>query len=146
MRGFGGAGAFSDGKYNFTTEFGGWLNEYITDAEVMDLIYYVDQINMKFGATDQVFSTRSAPALELQKKALQNDLHLLNADVKHLGTENNLVILTRMYEWIRERVTLLCNTAIEHIHEMDGGYCLETSAGERYETELFLIHISEKLF
>ena len=39
MRGFGGAGAFSDGKYNFTTQFGGWLNEYLSDEEVMDLIY-----------------------------------------------------------------------------------------------------------
>lgn len=138
MRGFGGAGAFSDGKYNFTTEFGGWLNEYIPDAEVMDLIYYVDQINMKFGATDKMFSTRSAPALELQKKALQNDLHLLNADVKHLGTENNLVILTRMFEWIREHVTLLCNTAIRHICETDGGYWLETQSADRYEAKYLI--------
>ena len=45
MRGFGGAGAFSDGKYNFTTQFGGWLNEYLDDEEVMRLIYYVDEIN-----------------------------------------------------------------------------------------------------
>lgn len=42
MRGFGGAGAFSDGKYNFTTKFGGWLNEYLPDKKVMDLIHYVD--------------------------------------------------------------------------------------------------------
>ena len=46
MRGFGGAGAFSDGKYNFTTQYGGWLNDYISDEEVMKLIEYVDEINM----------------------------------------------------------------------------------------------------
>src|SRR5512133_3954378 len=50
MRGFGGAGAYSDGKFNFTTQFGGWLNDYLPDEEVMDLIEYVDQVNMKFGA------------------------------------------------------------------------------------------------
>ncbi|MBR6711069.1 MAG: NAD(P)-binding protein, partial [Selenomonadaceae bacterium] len=54
MRGFGGAGAFSDGKYNFTTKFGGWLNEYVEDGEVMDLIHYVDEINCRHGAPAKV--------------------------------------------------------------------------------------------
>lgn len=59
MCGFGGAGAFSDGKYNFTTEFGGWLTDFMEKKEVMDLINYVDTINMKYGATDKTFSTGS---------------------------------------------------------------------------------------
>ena len=46
MNGFGGAGAFSDGKYNFTTRFGGWLNDYLDDDQIMDLIEYVDALNM----------------------------------------------------------------------------------------------------
>jgi uncharacterized protein len=52
MRGFGGAGAFSDGKFNFTTQFGGWLNDYMKDNDVMEQIYYVDSVNRQFGATD----------------------------------------------------------------------------------------------
>ena len=46
MCGFGGAGAFSDGKYNFTTAFGGWLTDFMPKREVMELIDYVDSINM----------------------------------------------------------------------------------------------------
>lgn len=53
MCGFGGAGAFSDGKYNFTTQFGGWLTDFMGDDEVMELINYVDTVNMKYGATDK---------------------------------------------------------------------------------------------
>ena len=68
MRGFGGAGAFSDGKYNFTTQFGGWLNEYLPDSEVMDLINYVDKINMKHGAPAKVFTTKGS---DIGKRALE---------------------------------------------------------------------------
>jgi uncharacterized FAD-dependent dehydrogenase len=92
MKGFGGAGNFSDGKYNLTTAFGGWLTDYLSDKEVMDLINYVDEINVKFGATTETFSTKTPEALKIEKKALEHDLHLLHATVKHLGTENNLNI------------------------------------------------------
>ncbi|MFQ9917942.1 MAG: hypothetical protein ACLRWQ_17665 [Flavonifractor plautii] len=53
MCGFGGAGAFSDGKYNFTTAFGGWLTDFMDAREVMELIDYVDSINVRHGATDR---------------------------------------------------------------------------------------------
>ena len=93
MNGFGGAGAFSDGKFNFTTEFGGWLQDYIPSHEVMNLIEYVDGGNVRFGATLERFSTFSPEAMELEREALQHDLHLLKAQGKHLGTERNLNIL-----------------------------------------------------
>lgn len=115
MRGFGGAGNFSDGKFNFTTEFGGWLNNYISDDEVKALIDYVDTINMNFGATDKTFSTSTKEAKEIERKALQNDLHLLHAKVKHLGTENNIKILTKMYEYLSSRIKIRCNTTVSSI-------------------------------
>ena len=70
MSGFGGAGAFSDGKYNFTTQFGGWLGEYVDDAQLMALIDYVDSVNVRFGATTEVFTTDSPAAREIEKRAL----------------------------------------------------------------------------
>ena len=103
MRGFGGAGAFSDGKYNFTTQFGGWLGEYISSAEVMRLIEYVDAINMRHGAPAKVFSTKGS---RIGKLALEHDLHLLEASVRHLGTENNLKMLEKTYEYMKDRVPL----------------------------------------
>ncbi|MCR4436349.1 MAG: NAD(P)/FAD-dependent oxidoreductase [Clostridiales bacterium] len=129
MRGFGGAGAFSDGKFNFTTEFGGWLTDYISDEDVMDLINYVDKINVKFGATTETYSTYTEEAKAIEKKALENDLHLLQASVKHLGTENNFKILTRLYEYLDSRITILCNTMVKQILPEDGGYKLDCGEG-----------------
>ncbi|NMA25744.1 MAG: NAD(P)/FAD-dependent oxidoreductase [Clostridiales bacterium] len=130
MRGFGGAGAYSDGKYNFTAEFGGWLKDYLPEDTIMDLINYVDSVNVSFGATEVVYSTESEEALKLEKKALENDLHLLQAKVKHLGTENNLRILRNIYDFLNSRVTFRFGTSVESIRARSGGYALDTSAGE----------------
>ncbi|SHI21340.1 hypothetical protein SAMN02745823_03458 [Sporobacter termitidis DSM 10068] len=128
MRGFGGAGAYSDGKYNFTTEFGGWLRDYLPEEEIMDLIRYVDDVNVSFGATEVVYSTESEAARKLEKKALENDLHLLQARVKHLGTENNLRILKNIYDHMKTRVTFRFGTSISGIKVLPDGYLLETKA------------------
>ncbi len=130
MRGFGGAGAYSDGKYNFTTEFGGWLRDYLPEEEIMELIHYVDSVNVGFGATEVVYSTQSAEATALEKRALENDLHLLQAKVKHLGTENNLNILKNIYEYLKDKITLVFNTAVTEIKTASDGYLLETSGGQ----------------
>ncbi len=130
MRGFGGAGAYSDGKYNFTTEFGGWLRDYLPDSEIMELINYVDSVNVRFGATEVVYSTQSEEALKLEKKALENDLHLLGAKVKHLGTENNLQILKNIFAYMKDKVTLRFGTSVLNIHAEKDGYRLETSGGD----------------
>ena len=110
MCGFGGAGAFSDGKFNFTTQFGGWLTDFMPEQEVMELIDYVDEINTAHGATREVFSTETPAAQALRKKALEFDLHLLQARVKHLGTENNLRILENLYEFLRTQADFRFHT------------------------------------
>ena len=140
MRGFGGAGAFSDGKFNFTTEFGGWLTDYLPSREIMELIEYVDSINMKFGATDNTYSTFTPQADQIRKKALAHDLHLLDAKCKHLGTECNRDILTAQSAFLEKHLDLSCNTQVKHIGIKGKGkdrYVLETSHGE-YRCE-FLI-------
>ena len=82
MCGFGGAGAFSDGKFNFTTQFGGWLTDFMDPKTVMELIDYVDSINVAHGATTEVYSTETPAARELERRALAFDLHLLQARCK----------------------------------------------------------------
>lgn len=131
MRGFGGAGAYSDGKFNFTTQFGGWLNDYRPDKEVMELIDYVDSINQKFGATQDVFSTSTPAAEQIRLRAIANDLHLLDARCKHLGTERNLEILTAQAEYLETRLELHHNTRVVSFDPDPGkGYRLETNQGE----------------
>ena len=134
MCGFGGAGAFSDGKYNFTTAFGGWLTDFMPKEEVMRLIDYVDSINMKHGATDKVFSTDTPAARALEKRALEHDLHLLQARCKHLGTENNLKILQSIYEECCKGVEFHFNTAVTKIMDLKGeGYRLITEKGDEID-------------
>ncbi len=129
MSGFGGAGAFSDGKYNFTTEFGGWLGDYIGKQELMQLIDYVDDVNVSFGATTEVFSTDTPEARALETKALGFDLHLLQAKCKHLGTERNRQILANIYEFLRNKVEFRFLTPVESIDVADGGYLLTLKNG-----------------
>ena len=134
MCGFGGAGAFSDGKYNFTTAFGGWLTDFMPREEVLDLIDYVDSINMKHGATDKVFSTGTPATRALEKRALEHDLHLLQARCKHLGTENNLNILKSIYESVRQQVEFRFHTPVTAIERLgEEGYRLTTGAGDTVE-------------
>ncbi len=125
MRGFGGAGAFSDGKYNLTTSFGGWLTDYLSPGEVMGLIEYVDNVNCQFGAPSEVFSTDQC---SIGKKALEYDLHLLEARVRHLGTENNINILKKLYDTLREKVEIKCNTKVANI-VCGKNFLLETENG-----------------
>ncbi len=144
MNGFGGAGNFSDGKYNKTTEFGGWLNEYISNEEVLDLINYVDGINVLYGATNETFSTDTSEAKEIEKRALQHDLHLLHATVKHLGTENNLKILKKIYTYLSNKtgscsnLDIMCNTKVEEINIQKDGYCLILEKGENLESKYLI--------
>ncbi len=130
MNGFGGAGAFSDGKYNFTTQFGGWLSDYLDTEVIMSLIEYVDTINVDFGATLQRFSTNTPEAREISRKALSHDLHLLDAEVKHLGTENNRQILSRIFDYLNERVEICCNSSVESIEKHGDGYKILLSGGQ----------------
>lgn len=129
MSGFGGAGAFSDGKFNFTTEFGGWLTDFLDPKTVMELIDYVDAVNVAHGATTECFSTMTPEARELARRALSFDLHLLQARCKHLGTENNLTILTNIYEDLKQDIEFRFTTSINAIARDGAGYRLSASDG-----------------
>lgn len=130
MCGFGGAGAFSDGKFNFTTAFGGWLTDFMPAEEVMRLIDYVDTINVAHGATEECFSTDTPAAKALERKALEFDLHLLQAKVKHLGTEKNLLILQKIYEGLKGKMEFRFGTAVQEIAQDDAGYALKLAGDE----------------
>ena len=95
MSGFGGAGAFSDGKYNITNDFGGTLYEYIGKKQALELMHYVDEINLRYGGEGtKLYSTAGTRYKTLCN---QNDLHQLDASVRHLGTDINYVVLENLY-------------------------------------------------
>ena len=127
MSGFGGAGAFSDGKYNITNDFGGTLYEYLGKAKALELMRYVDQINMAYGGEGtKLYSTAGT---KFKKLCMQNDLHLLDASVRHLGTDINYVVLENLYAYLKEKVTFYFDTPVESVAAVDGGYQVTCKAG-----------------
>ena len=105
--GFGGAGAYSDGKFNITTEFGGWLTDYMSPEELMELINYVDEINLSFGATKVLTDPETPKVREIEHRAMSAGVKLLRSKVRHLGTEENLKILNRIYESMKGKIDMV---------------------------------------
>ncbi|MDR3349614.1 MAG: NAD(P)/FAD-dependent oxidoreductase [Acidaminococcales bacterium] len=132
MHGFGGAGAFSDGKYNITANFGGWLTDYLPEALVMDLIEYVDRINLSLGAPEDIFSSVGS---SIGKRALEHDLHLLGSKVRHLGTENNMRILRGLYEMLKDKVLMRFNDKVERIIAKRDGFTLQMAKGAEIRSD-----------
>ena len=126
MSGFGGAGAFSDGKYNITNDFGGSLHEYIGKQKALELMRYVDKINLQYGGEGtKLYSTANTT---IRRKCLENGLHLLDAEVRHLGTDINYVVLQRIYDHLRERVDFHFDALVSDVRYQDGSY--EIDVGE----------------
>ncbi|MCG7408142.1 NAD(P)/FAD-dependent oxidoreductase [Paenibacillus sp. ACRRX] len=142
--GFGGAGAYSDGKFNVTTEFGGWLTDYLAPTQVLDLIRYVDNINLEHGATREITDPTTGTVRQIEQQGYAAGLKLLRAQVRHLGTEQNLEILKSIYEYLRPRIEMVYKAEVTDIvtlkqdgkHRIKG---IELKSGEIYEADQVVI-------
>ena len=140
MSGFMGAGALSDGKYNITTSYGGWLSDYIDDDKLINLMNEVDSINLfMYGKyleenNPELYVLQNSPYFnrnelkiklfnsydeELNKKCLQNNLHLLSGYCRHLGTDNNLRIGEQLFNFLKDKITILFNTEVICFNKID---------------------------
>jgi uncharacterized protein len=113
--GFGGAGAYSDGKFNITSEFGGWMTDYLPDSKVVELIKYVDQINLNHGATESITDPMTDKVRDIERRGYAAGMKLLRAQVRHLGTEQNLQILMNIFEYLKEKIDMSFKTEIEDV-------------------------------
>ncbi|MDR3305261.1 MAG: NAD(P)/FAD-dependent oxidoreductase [Clostridiales Family XIII bacterium] len=130
MNGYGGAGTLSDGKYNITTEFGGDLHLRIGADEAMALMEYVDSVLVGMGGGDaKLYSTAGG---DLKTVALQNNLHLLDAKVRHLGTDRNVTILGNIYDYIKDHIAIEFGADVTDAGQTDGGFFVQTAGGARY--------------
>ena len=148
MSGFGGAGAFSDGKYNITNDFGGTLYEYIGKEEALSLMKYVDEINMEHGGEGtRLFSTAGT---KFKKLCMQNRLKLLDASVRHLGTDINYVVLEKLYAELKDKVEFHFDTPVEKIEIQGRRKEKEKSSAEKSDTkvdcESYLLHTKKEDF
>ena len=118
--GFGGAGAYSDGKFNITSEFGGWMTDYLEPKLVEDLICYVDEINLKYGAPTTITDPTTDKVREIEKRGYGAGLKLLRAQVRHLGTENNLKIMEKIYDDLEKWIDMRHQTEVSDVIIEDG--------------------------
>lgn len=119
--GFGGSGAYSDGKFNITHEFGGWLNHYMNDERVLSLIHEVDQINLHHGAPIHITDPTTPAVIDIEKRGMAVGLKLLRSQVRHLGTEVNIKVLTSIYEhMVQQGVQFLFKTEVDQILVANG--------------------------
>ena len=136
MSGFGGAGAFSDGKYNITNDFGGTLHEYIGKKQALNLMKYVDDINLKYGGEGtKLYSTAGT---RFKTLCIQNDLHLLDASVRHLGTDINYIVLENLYNHLKDKVQFFFDTAVLTVADDNGTYKIITK-DQTYECSKCII-------
>ncbi|MEG0830562.1 MAG: NAD(P)/FAD-dependent oxidoreductase [Anaerovoracaceae bacterium] len=132
MNGYGGAGTLSDGKYNITTQFGGDLHNYVGTDEALELMEYVDSVLCSMGGADaKLYSTANS---ELKTITLRNNLHLLDAKVRHLGTDRNTKILGRIFDYCKEKIDTMFYTDIDKVENNDDGtFVVRTDKGEAFK-------------
>lgn len=138
MSGFGGAGAFSDGKYNITNDFGGTLFEYIGKKRALDLMHYVDEINLKYGGEGTKLYTTAGS--HFKTVCVQNDLHLLDASVRHLGTDINYIVLENLYAYLKDKVEFFFDTPVQSIEVKENGYVIKCKDAS-YECEKCIVSV-----
>lgn len=136
MSGIGGAGAFSDGKYNITNNFGGDLAQYVGEEQAIDLMNYVDDINVAFGG--QGCKRYSTVDSSLKREALKYDLHLLDAEVRHLGTDKNLGILSNIVKYIESKIDIFTETEIVDI-EKDGDFWIAKNHENEFKAKQVIL-------
>ncbi len=136
MSGFGGAGAFSDGKYNITNDFGGTLHQYIGKKQALDLMRYIDEINLRFGGEGtKLYSTAGS---RFKTLCIQHDLHLLDASVRHLGTDINYIVLENLYAYLKEKVEFFFDTPVLSVETSEGGYRINCKEGSHTCTDCII--------
>ena len=130
MSGFGGAGAFSDGKYNITNDFGGSLFEHVGKTHALELMRYVDKINLKYGGEGtKLYSTANT---SIRKTCLENGLHLLDAQVRHLGTDINYIVLDNLYNTLKDRTEFFFEAPVTSVAPTEGGYRVTLEDGRSF--------------
>lgn len=138
--GWGGAGAFSDGKLTLTPDVGGHLGDYMPRKDVESLIKYTDDLYLKFGATDEVFGTNKDDFADIERAATLAELKLVHSPVRHLGTERSLGVLKNMQDYLDERITILNNkTADSLIVENEQVKGFVTTDGDKIYSEYLII-------
>ena len=119
--GWGGAGAFSDGKLTLSPEVGGWLGEYLSAEGLRALIDDVDRVWREYGAPDTLYGNDPEVAEDWKLKALRRGLRLVYSPVRHMGTERCFQVLSAMRRAVEGRVDVLADTMVTSVQTSPPG-------------------------
>jgi uncharacterized FAD-dependent dehydrogenase len=140
LSGWGGAGAYSDGKLTLSNDVGGWLNQYVTDKDLTELVKYVDDIYLKFGASEQVYGVDSDAVDDIERQAAAAGLKLIKQEVRHMGTEKCADTLRMMRKELENKITFMPRKDVKGLiaenHLIKG---VETSDGEKYHSTYVIV-------
>jgi len=140
LSGWGGAGAFSDGKLTLSPEVGGQLANLLPEADVRKLLLQVDRMWLEYSGPLKVYGADSDEVLAIEHKAQLAGLKLVLSEVRHLGTEMCPIVLMRMRDALRERIDVRMNTTVEHILTKDGKVTgVQTDTGEIIEADYVIV-------
>jgi uncharacterized FAD-dependent dehydrogenase len=133
LSGWGGSGAFSDGKLTLSTEVGGWLDQYVSVKELAELIAHVDETYLKFGATERVYGADIEKIEEIERKASLAGLKLVRQKIRHMGTEKCALTLKKMRQELNSKVEVKCRTDVKGLIVKDNVIeGVETVNGEKF--------------
>ncbi len=140
LSGWGGAGAYSDGKLTLSTETGGWLNQYVSETQLKDLVKYVDEIYLKFGASEQVYGADSDVVDQIEHEAAAAGLRLIKQAVRHMGTEKCADTLRMMRKELNNKIKFMPRTDVKGLivenHLIKG---VETANGEEFHGKYVIV-------
>ncbi len=134
MQGMGGCGAYSDGKFIISTEYGGWLPEYLGDEKTLEYIELLDQYLLAYGATDKVY----LPSDRIKLECLKYDMRLLQAKVKHLGTDGNFNTMKNLISDLANYIDIHTN---EDVTDIETDKKLVISSKDTYSYDKLVIAV-----
>jgi len=138
--GFGGAGAYSDGKFNITSEFGGWLGDYMPASKLLSLINYVDTINLKHGAPIEITDPNTDRVSDIERRVYGAGMKLLRAQVRHLGTDINLQVMKSIFDYLKDKIEMRFKIEVkDFISDGEKVSGVVTADGNTYEADNVLI-------
>ena len=138
--GWGGAGAFSDGKLTLTPDVGGHLVDYMSREEVEELIDYSDKLYLEFGATEELHGTNKEEYAKIAREATLAELKLVYSPIRHLGTERSLDVLKNMQDFLTDKITILYDDAVDKLIVENGqAKGFTTKAGQKITAEYIII-------
>ena len=138
--GWGGAGAFSDGKLNLSTQIGGFLNQYFDEEKLSELIKYVDDLYVSHGAPTEVYGTNEKRVQKFIDAAIKYDLKLVPSKIRHLGSDRSIPFLKGLYEALNEKIDIKLRTEVEQVIVRDNkAIGVKTEKGEEIFAEYIIL-------